>query len=395
MAKNAKRAPGTGTMKPLGVDKWLLRVNLGTVSDASGKPKRSTYAKVFHGKTSEAQRELTKLLQRRGDNALVARSGQTVKEYADLWLAERKKAQDAHERTLGCYTHTFKQYIYPYIGARRLEDLDAEILKRWQGSLTERGQDITCQSPGKRKPIACLSPRTRRLAATVLNMVLREAVYSGILVANPLDRVKLPKRTKATPRVLTTEDMQKVLEMTAEDVDSILWRLLLTSGMRPGEALALTWAAVNLEAGAVRIDQAVSKGLDGKWTVFQPKTEKSRRTLSLPKSTVEALRAHKRNTASLLVFPGKQGRYRDPSAVSKKWKRMLAKAKIPHLKLYGTRHSHITALLEAGVDLKHVSERAGHSSVSITGDIYAAVLPESHRKMAETMELLITSKKKA
>jgi integrase len=70
---------------------------------------------------------------------------------------------------------------------------------------------------------------------------------------------------------------------------------------------------------------------------------------------------------------------------------LLKKHGLPEVRLYDTRHSHATALLTKGVNLAWVSDRLGHSDVKMTRDVYAHVLPEAHKEMAEVMERIVTA----
>ena len=118
-----------------------------------------------------------------------------------------------------------------------------------------------------------------------------------------------------------------------------------------------------------------------------PKTRQNRRNITLPSTTVEALRQHKVRQMEEWMMTG-LGRDRDgllftrhdsepvnPRAFSKEFKRMAARADLPTVTFHGLRQTHISQLLRDGVHDKVVSERAGHASRSITLDIYAHVVP--------------------
>ena len=124
----------------------------------------------------------------------------------------------------------------------------------------------------------------------------------------------------------------------------------------------------------------------------QAKTKESIRTVSLPRTTLEAFKTHRaRQNAEMLlageryqrqdfIFAGKTGAWLSPDNVRKRWKTLLKRAGLPKVRLYDTRHSHATALLTKGVNLAWVSERLGHTDVKMTKDVYAHVLPEAHRR---------------
>ena len=162
--------------------------------------------------------------------------------------------------------------------------------------------------------------------------------------------------------------------------------LAVTTGMRRGEILALRWKDVDLDAGTLAVQQTLEqtrKGLSFK----APKTARSRRTISLPSLTVEALRRHKVHQAEdRLSSPGigraeidlvsslRDGSPSSPRALTQEFKRLAKKLGFA-VRFHDLRHTHISHLLAEGVHPKVASERAGHASVAITLDTYSHVLP--------------------
>ncbi|MGO8870497.1 MAG: tyrosine-type recombinase/integrase [Acidimicrobiales bacterium] len=132
-----------------------------------------------------------------------------------------------------------------------------------------------------------------------------------------------------------------------------------------------------------------------------PKTAKSAREIALDPETVGILRSHKATLASRragtgniidaqdLVFTWDDGRPIHPEVISSKFDRLADGAGLPWIRLHDLRHSYATAALEAGIPLKVVSQRLGHSSISITGDIYSHVRPEIDQSAADQVAGLI------
>ncbi len=109
---------------------------------------------------------------------------------------------------------------------------------------------------------------------------------------------------------------------------------------------------------------------------------------------MRTLKDHQRETGRIhgLVFANPKGNPWDLSRVRKAWKAALKRAKLPEFRLYDARHTHLSHLLAGGVDLKFVSERAGHSSIRLTADTYSHVLPETEEKIAGVVEKLYFDK---
>jgi len=147
--------------------------------------------------------------------------------------------------------------------------------------------------------------------------------------------------------------------------------------MRRGELLGLRWSDVDLKAARLTVNQSIER-LKGKTTFKSPKTSGSRRTITLPALTVEALKEHRaqqgRIGAGELVF-SHDGIPWDPDGLTKALDRLIEATGVRRITFHGLRHTHISHQLMDGVHVKVVSERAGHANVSITLSVYAAFVP--------------------
>src|SRR5262249_55882493 len=155
----------------------------------------------------------------------------------------------------------------------------------------------------------------------------------------------------------------------------------VTTGMRRGELLGLRWPDIDLKTARL----TVNRSLEGRGVFKAPKTRQSRRTITLPALTVEALARHRAAQAEErlrlglgrpeLIFAHGDGSPFDPDSVSKGFDRLIKAAGVRRITFHGLRHTHISHQLMDGVHVKIVSERAGHASVAITLAVYAAFIP--------------------
>jgi integrase len=172
-----------------------------------------------------------------------------------------------------------------------------------------------------------------------------------------------------------------------------------TTGLRRGEVLALRWKDVDLERARVHITQVAEQTKAG-LTFKEPKTDKSRRAVTLPSVTVEAFKRHwaaqAENRLALglprddnaLAFTDADGQPLKPSCMTKSFTRILGKAKTgTRVSLHGLRHGHASHLLKRDTNPKIVSERLGHASVAITLDLYSHVLPGLQEDTAKVVDL--------
>lgn len=222
----------------------------------------------------------------------------------------------------------------------------------------------------------------RAIFAT-LKSCLGDAVRYGLIADNPCTRVRLPLEPAAELDAWTADEVRTFLRTEAGSRYATLWRLLLATGMRRGEALGLQWQDLDLDAGRLRIVRAMLADSRRDNVIFgAPKNRKSRRTVSVDDGTCEALHAwrarRERESGPQAptdpVFALSDGSPMLPAGVSDSWRRAVRRAGVRPLPLHGARHTHISHLLAAGEPLAHVSARVGHATSAMTLRTYAHVI---------------------
>ena len=162
-----------------------------------------------------------------------------------------------------------------------------------------------------------------------------------------------------------------------------MFYLELTSGLRRGELLALTWADLDTEKRILSINKQVGR-VNGALTVSQPKTPNSIRRIVLPEQTVDMLIAeHEKHTDSIYMFTSPiTGTMLDPPAVGRKMKKLLKRAGIDEIRFHDLRHTFATLSLQNGVDIKTLSNILGHYSAGFTLDTYTHVTTQMQEDAA-------------
>jgi integrase len=360
MSRNA------GQIIERGPDHYLLRVYLGT--DGSGKRKYAN--RVVRCKKAEARKVLTAMLRDRDLGLLAEPSYRTLNEYLDHWLAAAAKPR-LQASTLQDYVGQLDRYVRPSLGGLKLTAVTPVAIQRVYGDMLAGG----------------LSARTVRLTHAILGNALKQAVKWRLLPLNPAEAVDLPKRAREEMRAMTEAEAARYLVAARDSHHGVLLAVLLTTGLRPSEALALQWSDVDLPAARLSVRRKIARKPGG-WEVGAPKTAKSRRVVDLPAGTAALLAGHPRYRE--LVFDNGDGKPVNSRGVGAEHKRVLEHAGIdPRIRLYDLRHSHATLLLSAGVHPKIVSERLGHSTVTITLDTYSHVLPGMQRESAEKLDAML------
>lgn len=151
--------------------------------------------------------------------------------------------------------------------------------------------------------------------------------------------------------------------------------------------LGLRWSSIDLHSKTLSVTETLQRVKGKGLVLLPPKTDRSRRMVTLPPSAAALLSGLKvkqkdeRTTLGLpwqesnLVFTHLDGRPYDPSTVTHAFADVIRKSGLPHFRLHDLRHTHASLMLKQGVNPKIVSERLGHSSIAITMDVYSHVLP--------------------
>ncbi len=341
---------------------------------------------------SEAQAALdkAKVAVQQGD--YVEPSKLSVRKYLiDMWLPSI--GATVSPATLRAYTMHVENYIVPRVGATRLQRLSADAIG---GMYTDL--------------LSFLSPSTVHMTHVVLHRALKAAVKRGHLARNPTDLVDdAPRAARPGSQGLRTwnaEQLGAFLAATLDDRLGGLWRLLAMTGMRRGEALGLQWEDVDLEAGRLSVRRSLTSDAYVVH-VSEPKTAKGRRMLPLDVDTVEALKGEAARQAddrqqwrkawadTGYVFTAEDGHSLHPDRVSKSFERAVREAMLPRIRLHDLRHTWATLALRAGVHPKVVQERLGHSSISITLDVYSHAIPAMQEEAAELVAALVAGNAEA
>ena len=204
-----------------------------------------------------------------------------------------------------------------------------------------------------------------------------------MIARNPADLVQLPRKQGREMCAFSPEEARRFLTAAREDPWFAVFSLLLDTGLRPGEALALKWSDVDLVDRQLTVRRTLTRAAQG-WRFEEPKTLGSRRSVPFTSPLQSVLVAH-RDTQDTnphsLVFVGEGGEPLHANNLGRRnLPRILERAGLAEgFRLYDLRHTCATLMLLAGVHPKVVSERLGHASVKITLDTYSHVLPTMQR----------------
>ena len=391
-----RRSPGTGSAARLRSDgRYEARVSIGHRRQRS----------FFGGSARDAERKRDEFLRQMAGGVILAGERVTVERYLRDWL-EVKRPPAVRRSTWEHYVGTCERYIIPAIGSIPLAKLTPGAVERMlSGMLSRAGHGRRLagrKSAGEGEPHTlahsvpadALSPRTVAHVRAVLRTALNRAVRHGDLARNVAALAEPPKVPDAERLPLAPDEIVRLLDAIRGHRDELLILLALTTGMRQGELLGLTWQAVDLDAGVLHVRHT----LDGRTgTLSEPKTRRSRRTLAIPADVMPLLTAHRirqleqRVRAGAqwidtgLVFTTRWGRPLSGVNVTHRYQRLLAEHGLRRSSFHDLRHAHATMLAGLGVRPEEARDQLGHASIRTTLETYSHAVPDSRQRIADLM----------
>jgi integrase len=362
----------SGQIIKRGERNFVVRVFTGR----DGNGKRTYVNKTMKGTKKDAQNVLNQMLLNKSNGVLVGQGEQKLSDYLTHWFTSSKKAK-IRERTYEEYKKQLDRYITPTLGERKLSQITPLAIQDIYTKMLEQG----------------LSPRTVRLTHTIFSNSLKQAVKWRVLLHNPADAVELPKYVKPEMMAFSHDESNRFLEAIKGYKWELFLNLLISTGLRPSEAIALKWENLDLANSRLSVKHSVSK-VNGVWKYEEPKTPKSKRTIDIPLGLTKML-ASQEITPGLVFHNGLGEPVYLKGIYDDYYKPALKRAKLDETaRLYDLRHTCATLLLLAGdytqqLHIKLVSEYLGHSSIQITLDTYGHVLPGMHKAVAAKMHTLL------
>jgi len=365
---------------------WELRVYVGR-DPGTGTPRQ--ISKTFYGGSRGADDALRALIQDQAPSRTDG-LGVTVGQLFDKWLEECERL-DLSPTTLRTYRAQLNRNVRPRLGKLPLQRLTAKHLDNLYGTMKTDG----------------LSPKTIRNHHAIISSALHQAVRWGWVRQNVAELAKAPKVSQQRVEAPSVEVVRTVIE-TAEMRDPRLAPLLMLAaltGMRRGELCALRWSDIDLDLGQIEVSRSlvvVPGGLAEKTT----KTDRSRRVSLDPVGVALLTQHHAKTTGWAKVagvvlpidafvfspFVESTTPFR-PDNVTNFFIRVRDAVGAPRVRLHDLRHFTATQLIGAGVDVRTVAGRLGHSDPSVTLRVYSHFIEERDVAAAAIMGQVLSPKK--
>ncbi|OPA80624.1 site-specific integrase [Paenibacillus selenitireducens] len=363
-----------------------------------GKAKKNPYYFVFYsGKFVNGKRERIKKrgfkTQKEATLAMAAamtenengeyKKGKNTKfsDFITTWLENKR---DLSKGTRELYDSYLRTHIIPLIGDYYLERITAMDVESFISSLHDRG----------------LAQNSVKRIFAVFNTSMNYAFKMGLIKKNVALSVVKPKAQRKELTVWNSEQINRFFALSKEESRySITFFLAIMTGMRQGEILGLHWNDIDFENKVIHIQHTLShKNREISSTL---KTQKSIRSIAITDETIARLIEHRGkieiekqwggpNYIDIgLVVCTSEGNPVPPRSMYKVWERLVKKYEMPYITFHDLRHTHASMLLQQKVHPKVVSERLGHSSISITMDTYSHLMPNIQAESIEGLDRVI------
>ena len=360
---------------PVDKTKWQVRY-----IDPNGRER----SKVFHRKV-DAEKFLihVEAQKQRAEWVNPERAASRFGDWANHWLETRSHLKP---KTRAGYESLFRVWVLPAFGDARLDRIDPISVETWITDMKRAG----------------LSPSRIRQAHQALNAVLKAAVKNRYLASNPADGVSLPRISRKEQRFLTSDQLDDLAQAIEEPYGTLVY-LLGYGGLRWGEATALRRRRVDVLRARVEVAESVSE-VSGKLIFGTTKSHRSR-TIALPRSLRDMLNKHLNEHVApdpdALVFTMAGRTYktktfkpgtplRNSNFAKRMWRPGLGAAGLPmDLRIHDLRHTAAALMIATGAHPEHIKRHLGHSSITVTMDLYGHLFPSEADAIAEQLDQML------
>lgn len=354
----SRRGHGEGSIYRRRDGRWVGEVLKGW---ENGKRDR----KFVYGRTRrEAAEKMVEVQRLLAAGLPVPSDRLTVATWLETWL-ETHLPDDLSPNTVEQYRSIVQKHLTPALGRIRLKTLAPADVEAMLRGKAESG----------------LSSSTCMRIRSVLRMALHKAQVEGHVHRNVAELARRPRVTHQERKSLTVEEARRLLAAVRDTSMEAPLTVMLLHGLRPGEAMGLTWDDIDLDSRSLWVRRSLKREPTG-LRLGGLKTAGSERPLAMPGAVVKALRRHKARQAEELlrvgvgappdnlVFTTSAGTPIDPSNLRRALARTAREAELGHRTPYELRHSCASLLSATGVPLEQIADILGHKGIRMTAEVY-------------------------
>ena len=358
--------------------RWVGQLLLGY--DGLGRPiRRFVTAKT----RSEVAQKLKQLLRQFDDGLTVPDAGLKLEALFERWFEDVLRHQVAPS-TFSNYRAVTVKHIVPALGKKKISALMVTDVDRLLSSKIDSG----------------LSTSTVRRIRAVLSQCLDQGIRWGVVSRNVASHSRAPRETRKEGRTLSPEQAKQFLAYLKGHRNEALYAVMLSTGLRRGEALGLMWKDLDRDSGVLQIRRQLKRE-GGTLVTADTKTSRSRRSVNLPPPMLKALLWHERRQETErtalgtswidtgFIFTSAVGTPIDPRNFYREFTKICRDAGMGDWHPHELRHSAASLMLAQGVKLQVVSQVLGHASIRMTADVYGHILDPDRQEAADAMGTLL------
>ena len=339
----------------------------------NGKAKR----KIFYGRTiAELDKNVSDFKSLKNKGIVIDDEGMTVRQWAEKWLKLYKS--DKAYNTYEMYRGVVEKHIVPAFGNIRLKALKTHQIQELINDILHKGH-----------------PRAAELVNLTMKQIVKQAMTEEYIYKDITAGITLPKKQKPQKRSLTDAEKELIAKADLSPKERAFIGILYYTGVRRGEALALTVQDIDLVNKKLKVNKNLVMKQAESEIKDSPKTAAGNRQIPIPDKLLKILKEYMRENTNLYLFTMQNGEPMSKSSFRRFWENILDKLNIaaggdkcsrpdlakdkdakplkviasditPHI----FRHTYATNLYYAGIDVKTAQTLLGHSSIQMTMDIY-------------------------
>jgi integrase len=346
-------------------DRWVI-----DFYDQDGRRRWLTLPKGIT--RNEANQKLGEIEKKVGQGVYVGRAGLPhFSEMADTWLASKKP--NIRHSTYEQYKGHLENHLKPYFRKLKINQVNFDAIEKFKAHSLENS----------------VTPPTLRKILISLGAILTHAVKMRYIDFNPAREVEKPRGNslhegKEEMVILKPEEIRALLDKAGDQRDQVLFMAAVLTGMREGELLGLKWGDISWTNSQIHVRRTYNHG-----RFYEPKSKTSRGSVDVAPELMQELKRWKiRCPAGKLdlVFPTTVGTPEDATnMLRRRFFPALRRAGLPQIRFHNLRHTYASLLIDQGEYPKYIQVRLGHSSISVTMDIYGHLMKDVNQKAASRL----------
>lgn len=384
--KQTRAAHGEGSVRQVSPNRWECRL---TYFDASTgqKKRKSLYARTQKEVLAKKKAFLAAL----EEGVYTPPAKWTVASWLNVWVKEY--TTNLRDSTIANYASVIKNHIIPSLGGAKLSALTKPAIQAFYNDL---GKNTTKHR--------ALAPATIHGIHAVMHSALAMALELRYVRMNCAAGCKLPTIPKTEIKPMDDTAIMKFMAAVKDDEYERPLLLDLYTGLRKSEIIGLSWDCINFEEGTIYLYRQLRYVKKDIGYQFGPLKNGKPRTITPPASAMKLLQEQRRtqnemklragqawNNPEGLIFTYADGHHLCPATVYNRYKRIVKEIGLPDLRMHDLRHTYATTALQAGDNMKEVSDALGHHSVAFTADIYVHPTERMLKESAERKEAYFNS----